>query len=588
MKKFFSLAMIFVMLFTITVPAFAAGNGTITIENATIDQVYTPYKIFDATYSGTGKVSYTISTANQFYTALFGNDGNTDNAFFSKTATTVPGVYTISKKDVDDSALIDYLLKLIKGGSYESAKPAVTAGSDEVKFEGLDFGYYVITSSLGTAVTITSTIPDATVIDKNQKPSNLQKKIWEDVNKNNVVDEGELKSSNTASIGDSVHYQISMTATNYDGANQIQYYSIYDIEGEAIYADYKSIKVFVGKEELTKGWYLGGESNSPLGNWSTDTTTINDAEWYLVKTGDDKFHITIPWMTNHTLELNTTSPGYTLTFDNTSESKSKSKYASPSEIKVTFKSQLEANATIDQPEENNDKNYNEAYGSWFRNGNELGRTDSSKVTTNTYGLGLHKKDMENQSISLAGAKFRLYSDAACKEPVYVIPTNVQGVYMVDDYNKTVSGNPNTARKAYESQLSAYLGSLTQDNRVESPVNGKIMIIGLAAGDYWLKEYEAPAGYNLPADPVRYTLGTGSSSFEVFHKDGVVAEGNDVSQDHIRLEYKLTTQTVLNSSGTVLPSTGGTGTVLIITIGSILAIGAVIFLVTNKKMSVYTD
>ena len=586
MKKFFSLAMIFVMLFTITVPAFAAGNGTITIENATIDQVYTPYKIFDATYSGTGKVSYTISTANQFYTALFGNDGNTDNAYFSKTKTTNKNVYTISKKeDVKDPDLYAYLLKLIKDGSYTSAQDAVKATSDEVKFENLDFGYYVITSSLGTAVTITSTIPDATVIDKNQEPSNLLKQIWEDANNNNVVDKGELKGSNTASIGDSVHYQISMTATNYDGENQIQYYSIYDSEGEAIYADYESIQVFVGGTELKKGWYLGDTSNwgPALGDWGTDDTpTINEAEWYLVKTDDDEFHITIPWMTNHTLNTDSTT-GYTLKFGDTSESK----YASPSEIKVTFKSQLEANATIDQPEENNDKNYNEAYGSWFWKGNGQGSTEHSKVTTYTYGIGLHKIDKKD-SASLAGAKFRLYSDEACTQPVYVIPTGVQGVYMVDDYNKTVSGNPNTAREAYKDELSAYLGSLTQDNRVESPVNGKIIIIGLAAGDYWLEEYEAPAGYNLPAAPVKYTLGTGSSLFEVFHKDGVVAEGNDVSQDHTRLEYKLTTKDVENSSGTVLPSTGGKGTVLIITIGSILAIGAVIFLVTNKKMSVYTD
>lgn len=556
MKKFFSLAMIFVMLFTITVPAFAAGNGTITIENATIGQTYTPYKIFDATYSSTGtetgteaKVSYTISEDNQFYKALFGENGSNANPYFIKTDTTNTGVYTISKKEgVNDSDLIDYLLNLIKGGSYTSAQTAVEATSDEVNFVNLDFGYYVITSSLGTAVTITSAIPNATVIDKNQKPSNLQKKI---------VDAGKLVDSNTASIGDSVNYQISMTATNYDGANQVQYYSIYDSEGEAIYADYESIQVFVGETELKKGWYLGGTS---MGDWGTDSEpTINEAEWYLVKTGDDKFHITIPWMTNHTLNTDSTT-GYTLTFGDTSESK----YAATSEIKVTFNSQLEANASIDQP----DKNYNEAYSKWFWDGGN-DKTSTSKVTTNTYGIGLHKVDEKN-SASLAGAKFRLYSDAECTQPVYVIPTNVDGVYMVDDYNKTVSDVTYTARKAYENQWSAYLGSLTQDNRVESPVNGKIMIIGLAAGDYWLEEYEAPAGYNLPADPVQYTLG----------------------EDHIDLDtflgYKLTTQTVENSSGTVLPSTGGTGTVLIITIGSILAIGAVIFLVTNKKMSVYTD
>ena len=39
---------------------------------------------------------------------------------------------------------------------------------------------------------------------------------------------------------------------------------------------------------------------------------------------------------------------------------------------------------------------------------------------------------------------------------------------------------------------------------------------------------------------------------------------------------------------MLPSTGGKGTMILITIGTVMAIGFAVFLVTNKKMSVYTD
>ncbi|MBR4878510.1 MAG: LPXTG cell wall anchor domain-containing protein [Clostridia bacterium] len=38
----------------------------------------------------------------------------------------------------------------------------------------------------------------------------------------------------------------------------------------------------------------------------------------------------------------------------------------------------------------------------------------------------------------------------------------------------------------------------------------------------------------------------------------------------------------------LPSTGGEGTMRMITIGSIVAIAFAVLLITNKKMSVYQD
>ena len=44
----------------------------------------------------------------------------------------------------------------------------------------------------------------------------------------------------------------------------------------------------------------------------------------------------------------------------------------------------------------------------------------------------------------------------------------------------------------------------------------------------------------------------------------------------------------NSKGVELPSTGGMGTFWLITIGTLLAIGFAVFLITHKKMSVYAD
>ena len=69
------------MVFSLSVTAFAAGDtGSITITNATINETYEVYKIFDASiskdkYGNTEAVAYSIATDNQFFKVLFGADG---------------------------------------------------------------------------------------------------------------------------------------------------------------------------------------------------------------------------------------------------------------------------------------------------------------------------------------------------------------------------------------------------------------------------------------------------------------------------------------------------------------------------------
>ena len=78
MKKFLSLMMVLVLVLTMSATAFAVENtGSITISNATIDETYAVYKIFDASIKlaadgvSAEAVSYSIKTDNQFFTALF-------------------------------------------------------------------------------------------------------------------------------------------------------------------------------------------------------------------------------------------------------------------------------------------------------------------------------------------------------------------------------------------------------------------------------------------------------------------------------------------------------------------------------------
>ena len=252
MKKFLSILMVMAMVFSLGISVFAAESdtGSITVTNATVGETYSVYKIFDASvsYDENGvadAVSYSIAADSQFFAALFG-DGTADNSFFAYNANTG----TVTKKDgVNDSELIQYLTELIEDGTY-TASATTQAESKEVKFTGLNYGYYLITSSLGATVTINSNTPDVKVIDKNQTPGGeFKKEIQIGVEADGVTPI--WGTSNSVNIGDKVTYKVSFEATNYDGDKQIMHYQVHDEKGDAIWVEFNSFTVKVGGESLT-------------------------------------------------------------------------------------------------------------------------------------------------------------------------------------------------------------------------------------------------------------------------------------------------------------------------------------------------
>ena len=603
MKKFLSIIMVLAMVLSLRITAFAAENeGSITITNATIDETYELYKIFDASISkdadgNTNAVSYSIETDNQFFAALFGADGTTDNTYFMYNVNT--GSVT-KKEGVNDSELIKYLTELVENGTYNTAATPVKATSDEVKFENLPYGYYLITSTLGTTVTINSNTPDVEVIDKNQKPGgDFDKQVQIGVDAEGKPIWGD---SNSANIADEVTYKISFVATNYDGENKIKYYQIHDEKGDAIWAEFNSFKVTVGGVELKRGYYLsqGGVNTDNwefLGDWSDIPEADrdrNDAQWYLVHLDYDKFRITIPWLENHTISDVTNADGDVTAYSVNFPEDSASKFDSPVTVEVEYKAVIEATAAIGDTSHGN--RFNKAHASWTSEHETL-TTPPDEVVTYVYGIGLLKDDINTRE-NLAGAKFRVFKDEACTEPVYVIPTDVKGVYIVDSLNtvaEEISGiKQETSRKKYEAYLEEYLkdkdgNPIEQDNLVVSQINGKLVILGLKEGTYYLKEVEAPAGYNALIQPVEFKAGEEIRSFNIFaDENGNVANIQQTDGVHHEINYDLTHTVVHNSKGVVLPSTGGMGTFWLITVGTMLAIGFAVFLITHKKMSVYTD
>ena len=121
----------------------------------------------------------------------------------------------------------------------------------------------------------------------------------------------------------------------------------------------------------------------------------------------------------------------------------------------------------------------------------------------------------------------------------------------------------------------------------------IVVKGINAGKYTITETEAPAGYNqlTTAEEVETSLtGTYTKTITIYYKTD--AEGNktitnevtDEIAKEVEVAYDVVAKTVVNTTGAVLPSTGGIGTTIFYVVGGILVLGAGVLLITKKRMS----
>ena len=175
-------------------------------------------------------------------------------------------------------------------------------------------------------------------------------------------------------------------------------------------------------------------------------------------------------------------------------------------------------------------------------------TEHDKTTTYTWKLPIYKYHMNGETKkALAGAEFILYKGSSEESRVYAQVTN--------------------------GKLTGWATAKTEATKLVSDADGKIAVEGLDADTYYLVETKAPGGYNKLAGPVKVEI-SHTVSVEGAHMTHTLKQdATDVGEVGIE-----------NKSGTELPSTGGIGTTIFYVLGSILVIGAVVLLITKKRMS----
>lgn len=273
-KKVLAILITVAMLFTIGFTALAAetvsdingNNGTITIDNAVAGETYKVYQLFKLeSYSYTagseeaGAYSYTITSDSEWYDFVNPDGGEDGKDYVSLTLLgTKDGVstYYVAWNSEDDGDVADFAKAALayasdngivaaaeakaSDGQEETANVAVSKNEDgeayTIVFSGLNLGYYLADTSLGTLCSLDTTNNTVTIKEKNMVPT--------------VVKTADEKTVNDANIGDTVSFSTAITA--YSGADN---YVLHDIMSDGLTLNADSFTLKVGDEDVSADSY---------------------------------------------------------------------------------------------------------------------------------------------------------------------------------------------------------------------------------------------------------------------------------------------------------------------------------------------
>ena len=571
-RKLTAVLLSLVMLLALAVPAFAADTYSITIRNDKEGHTYEAYQIF------AGTVSSDEETNGETGGPMLGDitwGSGVNDASHAELLAALKADATIGAlagmQDAADAAAVAAALDEANAetaaafadvvSDYLAAAPTGqtnTMADGNYIIQGLPAGYYLVKdqdgSLQGEADTATDYIVqvlgNVAMEPKDSDIPTLEKKVYDE--EFAVNDEAKTYGEGYNdvadwNIGDRVPFKLIGSIPDMDAYDTYQYI-FHDTISTGLRLDMGSFDVYVAQEKNQDPVALG---------WAEI-----DPENYTLTPTADGFTLTIDNLKNFPY-VNDDGRNYILVF---------------------YDAVLNENAEIGLP-----GNENSAYLEFSNNpnGEGTGRTEEDTVIVFTYELDGTKVDGANVDTKLEGAQFVLLNGAKT-EAAMVVDGKVTGWVKVA--TEAAAGDVKMP-ETYEEWVERY-GD--QNVILTSAADGIFKIAGLDDGTYYLREIQAPNGYNLLEEDVQLVItadtengqnwagepGQALTALNIRVNDGELQPGNT--------ETGIVNVTVANNHGATLPETGGMGTTLFYIIGGLLVVGAGILLVVRIRMKAHNE
>ena len=196
-KKLVGLLLALVMVFAVSAAMAEGETGSITINDAVVGQTYTLYQILDLESYNASANAYAYKATTAWNTFI-----NSDAIKGTYVEVDAQG-YVTWKDGADAAAFAKATQKYAKDNSIAN-QGSVTATTTTVSFTGLDLGYYLVDTTLGTLCSLDTTNPNVIMEEKNEVPVNV-KTVEEDST-------GNYGEKNDADIGQTVNFKSTITA----------------------------------------------------------------------------------------------------------------------------------------------------------------------------------------------------------------------------------------------------------------------------------------------------------------------------------------------------------------------------------------
>ena len=589
-RKLTAVLLSLVMLLALVVPASAAENYSITIHNDKTGHTYEAYQIFAGTVSSDeetngetggpmlGDITWGSGVDGAALLAALKAADEEKYGACTTAADVAEALGTETATAADAAAFADIAAQHLTA----TVAGTATAPNDGGNYiiEGLPAGYYLVKDSLqeddnqtGQVLSdyIVQVLGNVTMEPKDSDIPTLEKKVAEEGKGNEGKynqDGGYGTYYNDVAdwnIGDSVPFKL--IASMPDAAEIAAYdtysYTFHDTLDPGLTLEQKA-----GEDQTTFAIYFVNTKNEDP---RAEGFQYLDAAKYDVNIVAETNSFTIAIDDLKTLMV-TTAGGQQIPATNYDY------------IVIFYDAVLNANAEIGLP-----GNENTAYLEFSNNpnGDGTGRTEDDKVIVFTYELDGTKVDGKTQA-ALQNAKFVLLNGAKSEAAMVVDGKVKEWVKVATEAAADDVQMPET----YEGWL-----ELNQQHNgliLTSAEGGTFKIAGLDDGTYFLREIQAPNGYNLLEEDVQLVITADTENGQNWAGEPDqaltalnISVNDGVAQDGV-LDTGIVNVTVRNNQGATLPETGGMGTTLFYIIGGLLVVGAGILLVVRIRMKAHNE